>query len=154
MKRSITNLLILFSVLCVVLLAYDFFGRELAVRSGVLAGSDRLSLWERYQYTKRAEAGDTKAMKDLARYYGIWRNDRKQEMYWIAKSAAAGDPLDQLNYGVYLFEYEHNETEGLRWLVKSADGGEEGAKLYLQLIEEKKSKQKVLGSEIPAEVGK
>jgi TPR repeat protein len=130
-KLLITGLI----VLCMFML-YDFFGRELAIQTGMLAGSERLSLLERYQFKKQADAGNIMAAKRLAGYYGIWRNDVEGQMYWISVAAKLGDPVDQYNYGVYLIEQKH-EVDGLKWLKKSADSGYKNAKVYVDEMNKK-----------------
>ncbi len=132
------------SVLLLALLLLDFYGRDIAVWGGALAGSERLSLWERFELPRRVNAGDILAAKRLAGYYGIWRNDTEGMMYWMKRSAELGDPVDQYNYGVYLTEKKQDKVEGLKWITKSANSGYEYAKDYL-----KEEKQSGAGQQYP-----
>ena len=110
------------------------------VAGGSLAGSERLSMLERYQLTSRVESGDILAAKLLAGHYGIWEGDYEKMMFWTLKSAELGDPADQYNYGVYLVEKKKNFADGLKWINKSAAASFKGARNYLL------NKESIIGS--------
>jgi TPR repeat protein len=130
--KTIHKLIYLFSVFVMILLLLDTYGRDILVASGSQSGSERLSIWERYQLINKVESGDILAAKLLAGHYGIWEQDYEKMMHWTLKSAELGDPADQYNYGIYLVKKKKNLVEGAKWINKSAALGDKDAINYLQ----------------------
>ena len=104
-----------------------------------------LGLWPAYAediaaLTAAAEAGDLRAMDDLASayYYGEGvAQDYNLAAYWWYKGAEAGDP-SCMNWIGTMFYYgegvEQNRQEALKWTKKAAQGGDPYAVFYMGYI--------------------
>ena len=90
--------------------------------------------------TAAAEAGDLRAMDDLASayYYGEGvAQDYNLAAYWWYKGAEAGDPscMDWIGTMFYYGEgVEQNRQEALKWTKKAAQGGDPYAVFYMGYI--------------------
>lgn len=91
------------------------------------------------KFTPLAENGDADAMMALSIFYGLRRDDGKNEaMMRLAAEAGVPRAMDELGegiingyYGFYLFD-ENRQKEGLAWVQRSAMRGNDDAFSFLE----------------------
>lgn len=96
---------------------------------------------EYYDYLKKANNGDTKAMVDLAVLFiygnGVKKSDKKA-MYWFRKAADLGYRLAEYNMGVAyeqgLLGVSIDIDEAIKWYTKAADKGEHRSQVNLAYL--------------------